>query len=440
MAGIHDGYSDEALDDDYDELDNSQRILGTSRNYNNYPIDNFSYYNSPRDLTLNLQKTPTSSFKSYHPVFESPESDEASLKHYLSVSVSVISLITENVISHPFIVIRRQAQVYHNSRRYHIVPVRIFPVIGRLYRRQGISPLWKGLGSSLLTRGMLVAVEDILSKFTPWPKEINSRTTIKQFGQHLILKAISLGIVLPFYSASLVETVQSDIASEKPGIFDVFREGTARWLAWSVPAKGRMLPVWALLPSGICVGLTKYLFSVIVKGISTRILSKHYHKKEEQKGAKSRDLTTVNNDVELASNLISLITSEILFYPFETILHRIQLQGTRTIIDNLDTGTQVVPILTSYEGAFDCYVQTIHSEGFGGLYKGFGSMMLQFAAHLAVIKLSKWIINQISEICSEKAPTKVAEFYNLEQASISQQHGSTISRSLSYVSSIHDEP
>ena len=161
MAGIDD-YSDQVLDDeDYDELDNSQRLLGASRNYNNYPTDNFSYYNSPRDLTLNLQKTPTSSFKSYHPVFESPESDEVSIKHYLSMSVSLISLITENIISHPFIVIRRQAQVHHNSRRYHIVPVRIFPVIARLYRRQGVSPLWKGLGSNLLTRGMLVAVEDV---------------------------------------------------------------------------------------------------------------------------------------------------------------------------------------------------------------------------------------------------------------------------------------
>lgn len=104
-------------------------------------------------------------------------------------------------------------------------------------------------------------------------------------------------------------------------------------------------------------------------------------------------------------------------------------------------GTQVVPILTSYEGAFDCYITTVQSEGVGGLYKGFGSMVLQFAAHLAVIKLSKWIINQISEICSEKAPTKVTEFYNLDQASISQtNHASTISRSLSYVSSINDEP
>lgn len=70
-------------------------------------------------------------------------------------------------------------------------------------------------------------------------------------------------------------------------------------------------------------------------------------------------------------------------------------------------------------------------------------MILQFAAHLAVIKLSKWIINQISEICSDKAPPKVSEFYNLEPAtlSLSQGHqGSTVSRSLSYVSSLNDEP
>lgn len=90
----------------------------------------------------------------------------------------------------------------------------------------------------------------------------------------------------------------------------------------------------------------------------------------------------------------------------------------------------------------DCYFTTVQSEGYGGLYKGFGAMILQFAAHLAVIKISKWIINQISEICSDKAPPKVADFYNLEPAtlSLSQQQGSTVSRSLSYVSSINDEP
>lgn len=42
-------------------------------------------------------------------------------------------------------------------------------------------------------------------------------------GQHLMLKAVSLGVTTPFFSASLIETVQSDIACEKPGILDVFK-------------------------------------------------------------------------------------------------------------------------------------------------------------------------------------------------------------------------
>lgn len=258
-------YSDQGdEEEDYDEIDHSQRSNNASRIFN-YPID-YNFYNSPRDLMLNLPKTTTSSFKSYQPVYQdSPESEEIQLRRYLSVSVSMISLIAENIISHPFITLRRQCQVHHNSKKFHIFPARLLPVIISLQRRQGIGILWKGLGSSLLVKGGLLAIEDFLSKCTPWPKEINSRTTLKQFGQHLILKSIAIGIVLPFYSASLVESVQSDIASEKPGILDVFREGTSRWLAWSVPAKGRMLPIWALMPSGVCIGLSKYLFSIIGK-------------------------------------------------------------------------------------------------------------------------------------------------------------------------------
>ena len=42
-------------------------------------------------------------------------------------------------------------------------------------------------------------------------------------GQHLMLKAVAFGVTTPFFSASLVETVQSDIACEKPGVFDIFK-------------------------------------------------------------------------------------------------------------------------------------------------------------------------------------------------------------------------
>src|SRR5690349_2504724 len=98
-------------DDDFDEADNSQRMNISSRAYNSYNPDNYNYFqSSPRDLTLNLPKTTTNSFKSYQPIYDSPESEDVSFSRYLSVSVSLVSLITENLLSHPFIVLRRQVQ------------------------------------------------------------------------------------------------------------------------------------------------------------------------------------------------------------------------------------------------------------------------------------------------------------------------------------------
>ena len=151
---------------------------------------------------------------------------------------------------------------------------------------------------------------------------------------------------------------------------------------------------------------------------------------QEQKGARTRDLSLQNENIEIYSTLMSIVATEIFFYPFETIMHRIQLQGTRTIIDNLDTGYSVVPILTSYEGVMDCYRQTVTSEGVCGLYKGFGAMLLQFAAHIAVVKLAKWIIIQVTEICTNKPPPKIAEYYNLD-GSKTNSASTTMSRSLS---------
>ena len=70
---------------------------------------------------------------------------------------------------------------------------------------------------------------------TPWPKEVDKHSSLRSVGQHLLLKAVSAAIITPFYSASLVETVQSEIASEKPGILDVFRDGIVRLVSWSDP-------------------------------------------------------------------------------------------------------------------------------------------------------------------------------------------------------------
>jgi len=65
------------------------------------------------------------------------------------------------------------------------------------------------------------------------------------------------------------------------------------------------------------------------------------------------------------------------------------VQGTRTIIDNTDTGLEVLPIITRYDGTFDCYATIVSEEGFAGLYKGFGALVLQYALHVAVLKITR---------------------------------------------------
>lgn len=123
-----------------------------------------------------------------------------------------------------------------------------------------------------------------------------------------------------------METVQSDIASEKPGIFDIFREGATRLLYWGAPSKARMLPIWALIVPTVALGLGKYLFSLAVKETSSAILQVKYRNKYEENGALPKDNTAIMQDIKLSSSILATILSDVVFYPCETIVHRIHLQ------------------------------------------------------------------------------------------------------------------
>lgn len=136
----------------------------------------------------------------------------------------------------------------------------------------------------------------------------------------------SLAIVTPFYSVSFMETVQSDIASEKPGIFDIFREGSIRLLFWGAPSKARMVPIWALILPTVALGLGKYLFSLVIRETTSALLQIKYRHNYEENGAFPRDNTAVVQDIKLTSSIIATIMSDIVFYPCETVVHRLHLQ------------------------------------------------------------------------------------------------------------------
>merc|ERR1719445_2240217 len=225
-------------------------------------------------------------------------------------------------------------------------------------------------------------------------------------GQHLLLKCASTAIITPFYSASLVECVQSEIASEKPGILDVFRDGLTRLISWSDPRCGRMLPVWVLVPPQVVHSLSHYTISTLVQGAWLQILKATHREYQRLTGAVSKDpqlsnLPGLSQYQSQAAALAGHFVADVLLYPLETVLHRLHLQGTRSIIDNLDSGIEVTPILTRYEGVADCFATILQEEGISGLFKGFGAVLLQYAVHFLIIKFSSKLISQVAQLFSD---------------------------------------
>ena len=87
----------------------------------------------------------------------------------------------------------------------------------------------------------------------------------------------------------------------------------------------------------------------------------------------------------------------------ETVLHRLHLQGSRTIIDNLDSGLEVVPVITRYEGFFDCCESVRSEEGFSGFYRGFGALLLQYAVRIAAIRLCTLLAKEIVRLINQSS-------------------------------------
>ncbi|XP_046631541.1 solute carrier family 25 member 46-like isoform X1 [Daphnia pulicaria] len=314
-------------------------------------------------------------------------------------SFGIMRLAAENLLCHPFLVLRRQCQVNVFSRKYHTLPFSLVPVVIRLHQRQSMTVLWKGIGSALIVRGLTLAIEDVLSKITPWPKEIDRNSSLKAIGHHILLKSVSLAVVIPFYAASVVETVQSDIASEKPGIFDVFQEGIYRFLSWSAPQTGRLLPIWIILCPAVLCGTVHYIVSVLSAGLTRWGMTSAKKSKQRKQGALSKEVSFVEaNDLDLSSRFAGSLVADVILFPFETVLHRLHIQGTRTIIDNLDTGASVIPILTRYDGFFDCWNTITREEGRWGLYKGLGALVLQYALQLSIIKGSLFTFYHMGDL------------------------------------------
>ena len=71
---------------------------------------------------------------------------------------------------------------------------------------------------------------------------------------------------------------------------------------------------------------------------------------------------------DLFAAMTSSLAADLICYPFETVLHRLYIQGTRTLIDNLDTGINAISVNAKYNRFFDCFSSIIKNEGVMALY------------------------------------------------------------------------
>ncbi|XP_052100503.1 mitochondrial outer membrane protein SLC25A46-like [Mytilus californianus] len=309
-------------------------------------------------------------------------------------------ILAEHILAHPCIVLRRQCQVHHTATWYHLTPFTLLPVMYKLQQQQGMSALWKGISSAFVCQGVQMVSETVISEITPLPKEISRHHTVKKHMQHLLLKGLAFVVTTPFLVSSLVETVQSDVSSERPGVFNCVTEGVTRLMGMGSTQFTKLIPIWKLLlPTGL-VGLSRYIIMQMARyTVITTIQQEEQEKRQAAISEEGYFQTKSMYDIhfpEMLANFTGGFLADMMFFPLETVLHRLYLQGTRTIIDNTDTGVSVIPINTSYQGIIDCFRDIILEEGLSGLYKGFGALLLQYAIHAAILRLAKFLFNKLS--------------------------------------------
>ncbi|XP_015193437.1 mitochondrial outer membrane protein SLC25A46 [Lepisosteus oculatus] len=322
-----------------------------------------------------------------------PSGDQ--INRFAGFGIGLASLFTENVLAHPCIVFRRQCQVNYHAKCYHLSPFTAISVMYNVTKTQGPKALWKGMGSTFVVQGVTLGAEGIISECTPLPRELSHKWNPKQIWGHLMLKSFTYVLAMPFYSASLIETVQSEIIRDNPGILDCVKEGVGRMIGLGVPHSKRLLPLWTLVFPTVLHGVLHYIISATIQKLVLFLLRKRSSPRRATDGSETVQTMLDAYFPELIASFAANLCADILLFPLETVLHRLHIQGTRTIIDNTDLGFEVLPINTQYEGMRDCINIINREEGVLGFYKGFGSIIVQYSLHAAVLQITKIIYSML---------------------------------------------
>ena len=189
-------------------------------------------------------------------------------------------------------------------------------------------------------------------------------------------------------------------------MLDSLKDWMYRIVGWdrSLGRHGRLLPIWTLVLPTVLHGLLTYIVGTLIQHwVLIRMKGRGIQVSHDQGPASSDVDPPYPTDMthtcypELVGNFLALFIPEILLYPLETVLNQLYVQGTRTIIDDLDTGSGVVPLCTNYDSVMDCFCSIWRDEGLGAFYKGFGAFLIQLFIHWLILKLTQFVYREMSQ-------------------------------------------
>uniref|UniRef100_A0A1I8ALU2 Solute carrier family 25 member 46 n=1 Tax=Steinernema glaseri TaxID=37863 RepID=A0A1I8ALU2_9BILA len=296
------------------------------------------------------------------------------------------------LIAHPCMVLRRQCQVHQSARSLHLTPFTLVPVVCHIISNEGPLTLWKGAIGNGVVWGLSAVTEIAIADVFGFPRNIVQGGSTEKFWRHVWLKAITAFSMMPFHISSFIETVRSEsgLGSDDSRVTDVLTRGIDRLRFDFFGAKdsSRRFSVLHLAIPGVAYYTSHFLLSHYVQNYLTSTAKRYVSRKPPN------ERTTFHTYMpQMVGQMGSVLITDILLYPFSTILHRLYIQGTRTLIDNLDTGTAAISITVKYSGILDCFKSVVKNEGFWALYSGFGALALQCVLNFMLLRLVRSVFD-----------------------------------------------
>jgi len=129
--------------------------------------------------------------------------------------------------------------------------------------------------------------------------------------------------------------------------------------------------------------------------ISSFVRKVLFYIRTESKDSERENLNKWQNKFKDVMNCFwGQLFADVLLFPLQTVIMRLYLQGTRTIIDNVQLPNAVTPIISDYESTSDCFSTIIKEEGRLGLFKGMGALILQYSIHYSILRITKYCLTK----------------------------------------------